>query len=109
MYKFCWARTTSHLQNDNMTQRQLSNSQGNTRPSKYRRWAFTLNSYNEEEPWRKAEELAEQKTIKYLVAGREIEPSTGTRHLQDTLNISTVVAFKERQGTYTLSLRAMYT
>ena len=64
-----------------MTQRQLSNLQG-SKPSKYRRWAFTLNNYNEEEPWRKVEELSEQKAIKYLVVGREIEPSTGTRHLQ---------------------------
>ena len=81
MYEFCWARTASQSQNDNMTQRQLSSSQGN-RPSKYRRWAFTLNNYNLDEPWRKQEELAEQKAIKYLVVGRELAPSTGTRHLQ---------------------------
>ena len=67
-----------------MAERQLSSSQGN-RPSKYRRWCFTINNYDEEEPWRKVEELAEQKTLKYLVAGREVAPTTGTRHLQGYL------------------------
>ena len=45
-------------------------------------WAFTLNNYNTDEPWRKVDELAEQKSIKYLVVGREIASTTGTRHLQ---------------------------
>ena len=66
---------------NNMTQRQVSSQSGN-KPSKYRRWCFTLNNYDEEEPWRKVDELAEQKSIKYLVVGREMAPSTGTRHLQ---------------------------
>ena len=65
-----------------MTQRQLSNSQKGSKPSKYRRWAFTLNNYDENEPWRKLDELPEQKTMKYLVVGREVAPNTGTRHLQ---------------------------
>ena len=64
-----------------MTQRQLS-SQAGSNPSKYRRWCFTINNYNEDEPWRKMEELPEQKSIKYIVVGKEIAPSTGTRHLQ---------------------------
>ena len=82
MHKLCWARTASQLQtNDKMTQRQLSQSNGN-KPLKYRRWAFTLNNYDENEPWRKVEELPEQKTTKYLVVGREVAPNTGTRHLQ---------------------------
>ena len=65
-----------------MAASQVSNSQGRERPSKYRRWAFTINNYSEEEPWRTVETLAEQKTIKFLVVGREVAPSTGTRHLQ---------------------------
>ena len=82
MYKFCWARTASQFQtNNDMTQRQVSSQSGN-KPSKYRRWCFTLNNYDENEPWRKVDELPEQKTLKYLVVGREIAPSTGTRHLQ---------------------------
>ena len=82
MYKTCWARTaTTHSHNETMAERQLSNSQGN-RPSKYRRWAFTINNYNVDEPWRSVEELTEQKAIKYLVVGRELAPTIGTRHLQ---------------------------
>ena len=65
-----------------MAERQVSSSQGKSRPSKYRRWAFTINNYNVEEPWRTVETLSEQKTIKFLVVGRELAPSTGTRHLQ---------------------------
>ena len=85
MYKTCQARTaTLKSKTTTMAERQLSSSQGN-RPSKYRRWCFTINNYDEEEPWRKVEELAEQKTLKYLVAGREVAPTTGTRHLQGYL------------------------
>ena len=65
-----------------MAERQVSSSQGKSRPTKYRRWAFTINNYDAEEPWRTAETLSEQKTIKYLVVGRELAPTTGTRHLQ---------------------------
>ena len=65
-----------------MASSQISNSQGRSRPTKYRRWAFTINNYNLDEPWRKVDQLNEQKTIKHLVVGREIAPTTGTRHLQ---------------------------
>ena len=78
-----------------MTQQQVDRAQ-NSRPTKYRRWAFTLNNYDVEEPWKTMEELPEQKTLKYIVAGKEFAPSTGTRHLQGYLEYFNCRSF---QGT----------
>lgn len=49
-----------------------------------RRWVFTLNNYTEDDEQQLIRFFAEHNVV-YLIFGREVAPTTGTRHLQGFL------------------------
>lgn len=52
------------------------------------RWMFTLNNYTETEFVTLTERLNSNTSVQYYVIGREIAPTTGTRHLQGFILLS---------------------
>ncbi|AXL65893.1 replication-associated protein [Soft spider associated circular virus 1] len=55
-----------------------------------KRWCFTLNNYTDGD-----EERLRGLDVKYLCVGREVAPTTGTRHLQGFVNFRTCQRFNK--------------
>lgn len=64
---------------------------------KHRGYCFTVNNYNEDD-WlslTKANLHPKLKAMDYIVAGQEVAPTTGTKHIQGYIHFTTVKKFSE--------------
>lgn len=69
----------------------------NLRTQRTRAWLFTLNNYTEEET-ESIEKLIQLSSVRYLIFGKEIAPTTGTPHLQGFLYLFDAKTFAQIQA-----------